>query len=398
VNPRLAAAPRPPAVPLARFVNRPRRRADRAATVASLAADLRRRLPDHMVPERIVLLDAWPLAADGTADIAALPRPAADAAPAAAATATAGDDVALVADAFAGVLGRTVAPDDDFFRIGGHSLLAIRAIARLRETARVDLPIGVLWQYKTPRALGPWLDAARKLALSPRQRRATRLSEGATNLFLFPPALGFAAAYAKLADHLPGIALTAFGAPDGAAALDEDAASAAEIAPDGPLFLLGHSSGGQLAFLAARRLEAMGRTVAAIVVLDSYWATLPAHDTPEAEVRQNVERFVGRAGREEIAAVFAASEHFRESAVEQVVRYFRFLTDPALDRTTPVRAPVHLILAQGNWDRVEDWSPRSGGCTTYRGDGAHAFMVDHPHVARNAEIVAGILAAARGGR
>ena len=390
-NPRfepLAMDDRAGSVHFEAHVNAPRRRADRSAVAASVRARLGATLADHMIPRRIVLLDAWPLTASGAIDEQRLPTEHA----ARARSADDDGDVATILDAFCEVLGRPVGPDDDFFRSGGHSLLAIRVIASLRERMAVDLPIGVLWQNPSARALAPWIVAARGLALSPRQRRSAVLSGPAPrNLFVFPPALGFAAAYARLAEHLEGIGVVAFTAPDGMDAIASDVDTICEIQTDGPVWLLGHSSGGYLAFLAARALEARGREVAGIIALDSYWATMPSSDTSDQEIRENVARFVNRAGREEIAAVFATSQHLRESAFRQTIDYFRFLMDPALDTTTPVRAPVHLILAQGNHDRSEDWSVRSAGCTTHRGAGAHAFMVDAPHVTTNAGLIAGII-------
>ncbi|MBB2910616.1 amino acid adenylation domain-containing protein [Streptosporangium becharense] len=59
----------------------------------------------------------------------------------------------VVTDAFAAVLGRPVSADTDFLAAGGHSLLALRLIARLRAALAVDLTLGDLLRSSTPRTL-----------------------------------------------------------------------------------------------------------------------------------------------------------------------------------------------------------------------------------------------------
>ncbi|HEY0640001.1 MAG TPA: amino acid adenylation domain-containing protein, partial [Pseudonocardiaceae bacterium] len=102
---------------------------------AEVAAWLAERLPHHMVPERFVALDELPLTANGKVDRAAVTRLLADAAPAGAETHEPPRTPAerLVAEVWSEVLGRSlVGRDDDFFALGGDSVLATRAIARLR--------------------------------------------------------------------------------------------------------------------------------------------------------------------------------------------------------------------------------------------------------------------------
>jgi non-ribosomal peptide synthetase component F len=128
----------------------------RAAAGPDLAARLlvhvRSRLPDHLVPASIVLLDALPLAADGTLDRRALPDPGplGDRPYRAPATAT---EAALSA-AFAEVLdvGR-VGADDDFFALGGDSLLAGRLLGAVRARLGAELGLRAVFDHRTVRSL-----------------------------------------------------------------------------------------------------------------------------------------------------------------------------------------------------------------------------------------------------
>ncbi|MEV0972893.1 non-ribosomal peptide synthetase [Microtetraspora glauca] len=117
---------------------------DVAAVNDALAATL----PAHMVPSGYVVLDALPLTANGKLDHAALPAPVAVADGEYVEPRTAAEE--LVAEVFAGLLGvEKVGATDDFFELGGNSLLAIRAIARIRGQIEIDIPVRGLFSYTT---------------------------------------------------------------------------------------------------------------------------------------------------------------------------------------------------------------------------------------------------------
>lgn len=128
--------------------------AARATTPADLAAHLEASLPEYMVPERIVVLDALPLTANGKVDRAALPDPGDEAVARRAAEPTAldaaGDTLARI---WAEVLGLdAVGADDNFFDLGGDSILSIQIVARAAK-AGIRLTPRQLFQHQTVRAL-----------------------------------------------------------------------------------------------------------------------------------------------------------------------------------------------------------------------------------------------------
>jgi acyl carrier protein len=81
-----------------------------------------------------------------------------------------------VADIWRTVLDLTqVGVDDNFFDLGGHSLLCVRVHAMLRERFRVDVPIVQLFQSPTVRSLAAFLDGeARTPAHDDAKHRAAR--------------------------------------------------------------------------------------------------------------------------------------------------------------------------------------------------------------------------------
>jgi amino acid adenylation domain-containing protein len=123
-------------------------RAGRIATVSELRDFLGARLPAYMVPAMYVTLDAMPLTPNGKVDRAALPAP--DAAN------TLGEDVfhaprTEVEQAVAGILApllgvEKVDVEANFFSLGGHSLLGIQLISRVRDSLGVELSLRTVFE------------------------------------------------------------------------------------------------------------------------------------------------------------------------------------------------------------------------------------------------------------
>ncbi|HXO41006.1 MAG TPA: amino acid adenylation domain-containing protein, partial [Thermoanaerobaculia bacterium] len=159
--PALAALPALPRLPASPQREQPPQRPPRTPTggdagldAAALRAFLRRQLPDSMVPSAFVLLDRLPLTPSGKVDRRALPAPAWGAPSGGAvriALSTPAEE--SVARLWAEVLGvGEVGREDNFFDLGGHSLLLARLHARLEDLLGREISLLDLFLHPTVRA------------------------------------------------------------------------------------------------------------------------------------------------------------------------------------------------------------------------------------------------------
>ncbi|WP_433523218.1 amino acid adenylation domain-containing protein [Nocardia pseudovaccinii] len=121
-------------------------RTDAVVDTAELVATLERSLPKYMVPTAIVVLDELPLTPVGKLDRAALPDPVFEAR---AFRAPSTREEQVVAEVYAALLladGVDVGVDDDFFELGGNSLLAAQAAARIGTALGTRVPVQLVFE------------------------------------------------------------------------------------------------------------------------------------------------------------------------------------------------------------------------------------------------------------
>ncbi|MCL2536182.1 MAG: amino acid adenylation domain-containing protein, partial [Nocardiaceae bacterium] len=115
-----------------------------AVDVAAVRRALSEQLPRYMMPAGVVPVEALPLTVNGKVDVSRLPEPEYDAA-----SPAVGAYEEIVARVFADVLGHAVGRFDDFFAVGGDSLLATTAVARLRDRVGRDVPLRLVFTDPT---------------------------------------------------------------------------------------------------------------------------------------------------------------------------------------------------------------------------------------------------------
>ncbi|MEV6062151.1 amino acid adenylation domain-containing protein [Nocardia asteroides] len=272
--------------------------ANTEVTAATAKAAVAQVLPSYMVPAAFVVLDRLPLNPNGKLDRAALPAPVLEPR---AYREPVGEHERAVAEVFTEVLGVPhPGRDDDFFSLGGNSLLATRVVHRLRERTGTELTVAAFFADPTVAGLADRLSAGPArfagdldAALAP--TLPLRRGGTAEPVFCLHPVSGLAWAYGALAPYLPedrpiiGIQSPALTDPAFRPAtvdelVDHYVAEITATQPHGPYHLLGWSLGGVLAQAVATRLQAAGETVAALTMLDS----LPGADLADfgAELRE----------------------------------------------------------------------------------------------------------------
>lgn len=262
---------------------------------------LTRTLPAHMVPSRFVVLPSLPLTANGKVDRNALlalkhDLPAADA--------EARDQPAGAAEALVLKLWQELLPGvrlgvrDNFFEVGGHSLLAVQMIQRLEQKTGRRVPLAALFADATVAHIAHMLEndgttdvPAPMVAFHPGGARAP--------FFFMHGDFGGGFFCADLARNLGADQPFYTIPPHGMGGADvpktveamaaEYAALLRRVQPHGPYRLGGFCNGGLIAFETAQQLLGQGERVDLLVLMDV--------DLPVARLKIGLHRLAKRAGR-----------------------------------------------------------------------------------------------------
>jgi amino acid adenylation domain-containing protein len=273
--------------------------------VADLTGFLGRWLPAYMVPSRFVFLDALPRTPSGKVDrraLAAVPLPVL---PEPTVGGAGGSVEAEISAIWKRVLGHDeFDAEDDFFDVGGDSLLAAWVVSELSELAGRDVDLSVLLEDSTVTGL------ARRIAGTPGQPDGERPDGGwlaagprpeseiltlrpgpaGRALFVFHALGGELLAYRELARRMSApvrlLGLRWSGGADEPLSLEALAATHCRqirlVRPHGPYLLAGWSFGGVLAMEAARQLSAAGERVEFLGLLDANPVLDPITGRPPA--------------------------------------------------------------------------------------------------------------------
>jgi hypothetical protein len=122
-----------------------------APPVMELREHLKRKVPDYMVPSGFVYLETLPLTNNGKVDRRALPEPQQER-PEIATTYVAPrtETEIVLARIWSDVLQvEQVGLHDDFFEFGGHSILAVKAVSRMRQQLETEVPLSAMFECPT---------------------------------------------------------------------------------------------------------------------------------------------------------------------------------------------------------------------------------------------------------
>ncbi|WP_217998117.1 non-ribosomal peptide synthetase [Nocardia paucivorans] len=319
---------------------------------AAITTYLASRLPTHMIPTAILVLDRLPLTSTGKLDYRALPvpdrRPARFRPPS-----TPLERAVCAAFTYTLRLERT-GLDDGFFDLGGNSLAAIQLVARLEETTGVNVPIHWVFTDPTPQSLARRIEARQRglEEQGPDDALAVRLPLRAAGtdppLFCVHPAIGLAWGFSGLVQHLDperpvhGLQSPALTDPDARFdTLTELAgryvAEIRAVQPHGPYHLLGYSLGGTIAHEIAVQLRRAGEPVATLAMMDTRVVDARGAHVPVPTLADALTEFAG------VAAPLIPADLTVEAATELLHRQGGLFT---------ALAPEHLETLHRDYTRL----------------------------------------------
>lgn len=236
---------------------------------------LRNWLPEHMIPSAFVRLERFPLTPNGKIDRKQLPEPSAIHATALS------DRPKTDTEKQVAALWETLlkVPDiglqEDFFQLGGSSLLAVEMLAELQRLSGKTLSLHSIFPHATVKSVAMALDLNSDTtagALIPMQPHGELPA-----LFLVPGVGGYPIMYRDLVPlleaHRPIYGIQVMGCNE---LLTENlevlaarfASEILQLQPQGPYHLAGYSAGACLAFEIAQQLKRQGAAIGHLVMLD----------------------------------------------------------------------------------------------------------------------------------
>jgi tyrocidine synthetase-3 len=362
---------------------------------AELRDRLKRSLPDYMVPAHVVYLDRMPLNANGKVDRKALPdpafaypgKPARHEDPA---TQIERDVLAIWEE----VLGQArIGVTDNFFDWGGHSLRVTKVVSLIERRLGVAVPLTAFFTQPTVRGLSQHIVDGAKFGVAGIDEAMVPLNVGAggPNLFAFPPGTGDALGFVQIASLLP-CRFYGFNFIEAESRLQDYADLISRVDAEGPYVLFGYSSGGNLAYHVARELEQRGRQVAGIIMVDSARKLQPTPICDE-EIEGITNDFLG----EESVRPYLASPVLREKA-RRLIRSSLSYVGNAVDYHM-IDADIHVVTSEDPITEYRDaagtvlisqagWADVTRGrLRIRRGRGHHNYMLVHPHLDGNTDLL-----------
>lgn len=379
---------------------------DQSVDPVELAASVRERLPAHMVPAHFVPIDSVPMTPNGKIDRAALPATIEEGADRVEGAAPRDTIERLLVGLWNEVLGRDdVGINDDFFAIGGYSLLATRLFARIEAATGERIPVSVLFQAPTVAML------AERIRTQGWQTGWTSLipispSGSARPLFYVAPyvisALQLVHLGSELGDDQPLYGLQAQGLEDDSPVhhtIEEMAAhyisEIRSVQPKGPYLIGGHCSGAWVAFEMARQLEASGDELGSVILVDQGPPNVERPVVSSWKYTLNRAKFLFRDGRLWFAIVWQARvllgrlllRRVGTQAVRQVnaVRKVHREAHKAYQGGT-VESDLFLVRSDESVDLYHrswfvKWEDRTSGALHLSNvHGTHATMLERPNV------------------
>ena len=260
---------------------------EQAIAPDELRALVAEHLPAYMIPSAWVVIDQLPLTPNGKVDVRALPAPQFDRSAAADEfVAPSTDTERALTSIWSDVLGvEEVGINDNFFAIGGHSLLAVRLFSEIESKLGTRIPLAALFQTATVAGLAELIEAqSAPQATSNGWSSLVAMRRGGDRrppFFLVGWAGGEVLGYRDLVERLgeeasiyglraPGVDrnMLPIGTVEEMAA--HYVAEVRQVQPQGPYWLGGYCFAGLVAYEMGRQLLDQGEDIEMLALIDAY--------------------------------------------------------------------------------------------------------------------------------
>jgi amino acid adenylation domain-containing protein len=365
---------------------------EKVATHTELRQFLKERLPEYMVPNVFVMLEVLPLTPNGKVDRRALPAPDTSSLTLETSFVAPRDRIELqLVQIWEEVLSiKPVGVQDNFFDIGGHSLLAIGLMTRIQQQFGKNLPLAALFEGATIEHLASLLG---KQTDSPHWATLVTLQPGGLKkpFFCVHPGGGTVLAYFELARHLgleqPFYGLESLGIDEEQEPFTQVEDMAAyyikamqTLQPQGPYFLGGWCFGGLVAFEMAQQLLVQGEQVSLLALLDT-----SAFMVLEEPQEQNEATFLEKI--EQAKNVKRIPPDFGLAQARRLLKFFN-AHELAASNYKPQAYPGKVTLFQAQEGEAAESSDQSlgwkdlatAGVEIHWVPGNHLSMVKKPYV------------------
>lgn len=333
---------------------------ERDTTTSALRNFLQAKLPHYMTPSDFVLLERMPLTPSGKIDRKALPAPDhLDSRSAKSFVAPRDSIERELAEVWESLLGvRPIGIKDNFFDLGGNSILAIRLIARMQKKCGRAIPLATLVEGGTVEQMAIIVrNQIDDLFWEP---LVVIQSQGSKRpLFVVHPIGGNVLCYVDLSRYLgPEQPFYGLQAPSLEKAGESDITieqmathylmSLRTVQKEGPYLLGGYSFGGMVAFEIARQLSAVGEQVALLALLDSrsptMFNTLPEYEDDDDFLLTLLAKVLAA---EKGVALEVSPDHFHDFDADQKLNRFLDLTKNAGVAPPDVETPFLRDFLKG---------------------------------------------------
>lgn len=280
--------------------------ANKTVSKKELRDYLSEQLPDYMVPPVIVFLDKLPLTPTGKVNRSALPEPEHVGQAQENVYLAPRDSIELqLVTIWEKVLKtRPIGVRDDYFELGGNSLLAAQLFAQIEKTFGKKLPLATLFQAAT---IEDQANVLRQDDWVPNWSSLVALRGGGNRppLFLAAPVGGNVLSYRdlmmRLNKNIPCYGLQALGL-DGVQTVHRNVNEIAahyvsellKVDLEGPYYLAGSSFGGLVAYEMAQRLHDLGKVVAMVIMFDAYGPGYPKRLPSTSRLRRKLFKYMRR--------------------------------------------------------------------------------------------------------